>query len=593
MVSALALGQGCAMAGPAAEPPSPADSLLARTHLSAILMDHWAYVHQEWPTVGAWAGVRPERLPTASWEGAKARGHFARAALRALDGVRYEALPETEYLSWSTLLWDMEMLSRLAGYFSTDFSDLAPRRSPLGVTVDLLAGLPLTGEADAQRYLELVHAIPLLTDSLRAGLVLRRERGVILSRALVPRAARFARSLLKPAMESPFSPSATRLAALDTAVSARFVAALTEAIEQLVNPALARLADHLEGEYQATAPALLGLGQYPGGLPHYVALLEFETTLDITPEDAHRIGLQEVLRLDTLVAQARAAAGAPVARDALLAWLRGTLAGSPHATMVPESLPSWIAARRDAAAATLLPALADPPRSVVEIDSVGAQSAEWEGLARYTPPSVALPIALYRINPERIRAGAWYPIAGHVLQDLIPGRHLQAARQRENGALPAFRRVAHHGGFVEGWSVYALELADSVGSLTPAERLGARLVALRAACGLVVDTGINYFGWSAERALDFLRQHLPGDDAALMRELVIPVAEEPASLTAAALGARELRALRHWAGQELGERFDPRAFHEAVLSAGSLPLPVLGAHIEWWIHEQQAMGTPR
>lgn len=590
------MGQGCATAGPAAAPPSPADSLAARSHLSAILQDHWDYVHREWPALGAWAGVSPSRLPDVSWETSKAHGHFARAALRALDDVHYPALPEDEYLTYSALEWDMTMLSRLSGYFWTGLADLAPRRSPFAVTIELLGGLPLATQADVERYLYLVHAIPPLADSLRSGILQRRERGVLLSRSLVPRAAGYVRSLMKPVSESPFGPDVARLAPLDSTTRARFLAELRQAIEERVNPALARIAADLEGEYEAAAPELLGLGQYPGGLPHYQALLEQETTLDITPEDAHGIGLQEVMRFDTLVAQARAAAGAPAARDSLQAWLRGALTGSPHAASggaVAESLLSRVEAGLAVATRDLISAVASPALSAIEIDSMTSREAEWESLVRYTPPSVRAPVAAYRVNLSMVRRGAWYPVRARIIQDLVPGRHLQAARQRENGALPAFRRAADYGGFAAGWGVYVLELADSVASLSPAERLSVRLLALRAACGLVVDTGINYFGWSREHALDFLRRHLPEEDAALERDFIIAAAEEPASLTAAALGARELRALRRWAEAELGGRFDLRAFHEGVLGAGALPLPVLGAHLEWWIYEQQAAGEGR
>lgn len=593
---AMTLGQGCAVAGPAAAPPSPEDSVAAKAHLDAIVRDHWDYVHQEWPAIGAWAGIRPAQLPDVSWEAAKAHGHFARAAMRALDDVHYEALSENDYLTYSALEWDMKMLSRLSGYFWTDLGDLAPQRSPLVGTVGLLAGHPLATQADVERYLYLVQAVPPLVDSVRSGLVQRRERGVVLARALLPRAVGFVRSLMKPPAESPFAPVASRRAALDSAVSARFIAELAEAIEQRVNPALARLVGDLEGEYRAAAPALLGLGQYPGGLPHYQALLEFESTLDITPEEAHAVGLEEVLRFDTLVAQARVAAGAPADRDSLLAWLVGALRGSPHAATAgaaAETVPARITAQLDSAPQKLIPAIAAPPLSVVVIDTMTTGEAEWGPMARYIPPSVGMPAAVYRVNLRQVRDGTWYPVTARVMHDLMPGQHLQAARQRENAALPAFRRAADYGGYVAGWRAYVLELSDSLAALSPAEKLSVRLLGLRAACGLVVDTGINYFGWGREKALDFLRRHLPDDDAMLERDFVLSAAEAPASLTPAALGARELRALRRWAEQELESRFDLRAFHETVLSAGALPLPVLGAHLESWIYEQQAAGEDR
>ena len=129
-------------------------------------------------------------------------------------------------------------------------------------------------------------------------------------------------------------------------------------------------------------------------------------------------------------------------------------------------------------------------------------------------------------------------------------------------------------------------------TLAPWQRFGVRLHELSAACGLVVDTGINALGWTREQALEFLRAYLPDDDAVLQREYIDVASESPGTLAAAALGARELRGLRRWAMRELGDRFSLAAFHREVLRVGSVPLPVLGSHLERWIWEQKTAVRP-
>ena len=154
-------------------------------------------------------------------------------------------------------------------------------------------------------------------------------------------------------------------------------------------------------------------------------------------------------------------------------------------------------------------------------------------------------------------------------------------------------------GFVDGWRDYAIGLADSLtaaASSTAADftrELGPILEELAFACGLVVDVGVNYFGWTREEALGFLRSHLPDSDDELEREILIPALERPGSLTAATLGVRELRGMRRWAERELGEHFDLRAFHDEVLSLGSVPLTVLGRHLEWWIWKTRQTTSSR
>jgi uncharacterized protein (DUF885 family) len=153
--------------------------------------------------------------------------------------------------------------------------------------------------------------------------------------------------------------------------------------------------------------------------------------------------------------------------------------------------------------------------------------------------------------------------------------------------MPTVRRVANHAGFVRGWQAYALDIADSVaGESRPVVRFGIRLHELAFACGLVVDTGINAFGWTRDDAMAFLRSYLPFDDDELERAFIIEAVERPGWLTAGTLGAREFRGLRAWAERELGNRFRLPAFHAELLRVGSVPLPVLGSHIERWIWEE-------
>jgi len=219
-----------------------------------------------------------------------------------------------------------------------------------------------------------------------------------------------------------------------------------------------------------------------------------------------------------------------------------------------------------------------------DLEALPAAIEAFSALGVYAPPSVADAQGHYLFNAGRWKERTLFSLPAYVYRDLLPGRHYTSALQRENAALPPFRRLADHAGFVEGWNTYAIGLADSLGAPGDAgERFGVALTELAIACGLVVDTGINYFGWSLDEAMAFLRRHLPDTDGELRREFVEPSVSLPGSLTAAALGARELRGMKRWVQQALGDRFDARAFHDEILSLGSVPLPVLGAHLEYWL----------
>jgi uncharacterized protein (DUF885 family) len=218
--------------------------------------------------------------------------------------------------------------------------------------------------------------------------------------------------------------------------------------------------------------------------------------------------------------------------------------------------------------------------------SIGAMTgvSEASPLATYDLPTLNRASATYQLNVEKLVPRSALLLPGMVAADLMPGMHLQQGTQLQNPELPAFRRLAMNGGFVRGWQMYALDVADSVSTtLLPWQRFSYRMQELATACGLVVDTGINALGWSREDALRFLRGYLPYDDDDFDRDFIFPASERPGFLAAATIGARELRGLRRWATRELGERFSLAAFHAELLRIGSVPLPILGTHLERWI----------
>jgi uncharacterized protein (DUF885 family) len=200
---------------------------------------------------------------------------------------------------------------------------------------------------------------------------------------------------------------------------------------------------------------------------------------------------------------------------------------------------------------------------------------------------------LYLLKLDEVLERSAFVMPGLVAGDLMPGLHLQLGTQLENEQLPSFRRLGVHDGFVRGWQAYAIGVTDSLlPSLEPWQRFSLRMRELAYACGLVVDTGINALGWGRSDALQFLRAYLPDDDADLERDFIMPASELPGTLSAATLGAREFRGLRLWAMRELGDRFSLSAFHREILRVGSVPLPVLGSHLERWIWDLNHPSPP-
>ena len=577
-------------------PPSPSDSLLAAVQFDGVAEGYWRFLHESRPDLAVRASGVAAILPDPTQDRAKLDAQFARQAMAALDEINVEALKEDEYVTWQSLRWEMEALSGWAAFHWTNLTDLSPGRSVFDRTIAILKAQSIRDPDAAQRFIGLVTSVADLAASLQNEYTERASRDIRMSRATATRAIAHVRDLIAPPGASPFGMSPEFRASPDTAWQVQLAETVSGAIAQRVNPSLDSLAAFLERE-RDRASDTLGLWRLPGGAAHYATLLRYRTTLDVTPQDAHAIGLREVVRLAGLAAATRRLAGLPVNRDSL----RAMLARDSAFVLDNRLSAADRAAKLFEDAAEDLDTLFGPvPAVPLSIGAMALESEPTSPVAMYVGPTLTHPAARYLLNIAVLETRSVLVLPGLVLGDLMPGLHLQQATQFENAGLRAlagmraFRTLSHHDGFVSGWQSYVLHVADSLsGRLVPWQRFGVRLRELSAACGLVVDTGINALGWTRADALDFLRAYLPDDDADLQRDFIDVASESPGMLAAATLGGRELRGLRRWAMRELGDRFSLAAFHAEVLRLGSVPLPVLGSHLERWIWEQRSSAAPQ
>ena len=586
--------EGCATAIRRA--PSPSDSLVAATRLDGIVEDYWRFLQVSRPDLAAKAGNVVTLLPDPTQDREKEDAQFARAALSALDEIMVDALAEDAYVTWQSLRWEMEAMSGWTAFHWTRITDLSPGSSVFDRSVSILKAQSIRDPGAAQRFLGLVTAVADLAGSLQSEYGERARRDIRLSRAAAARAITHVRDLIAPPEVSPFGlPREFQASSPDTAWQLQLARAVAAVIVQKVNPSLDSLATFLEKERDRGSDTL-GLARLPGGAAHYATLLRYRTTLEITPQDAHAIGLREVIRIAGLAAAARREAGLPVNRDSLRAVLARD---SVFVLDNRRSIADVAASLFQVAVKDLDTLFRSVPAVPLSIGAIAAESEPTAPLATYEAATFTRPAARYLLNISELEARSALVLPGLVLGDLMPGLHLQQGTQFENAGLRAnpglraFKALMNHDGFVSGWQSYALGAADSLSvSLAPWQRFGVRLRELASACGLVVDTGINALGWTGADALSFLRAYLPDDDAALQREFIDVASESPGTLAAAALGAREFRGLRRWAMRELGDRFSLAAFHSEVLRVGSVPLPVLGSHLERWIWERNNAATP-
>jgi uncharacterized protein (DUF885 family) len=364
-----------------------------------------------------------------------------------------------------------------------------------------------------------------------------------------------------------------------------FTAALAAAVERDLAPAAARYRAYLRNEYVDRArrsPSLLAL---PGGEACYRASVRLHATLELEPSEVHATGLA---RVQALHAELRAVAERSFGTADVPALLR-RLRDDPGLRFA--SADEVVAVSRDALARARAAAprwFGHVPAAPVELRVYpeflrGSAPAE-----RYSPDYSGGRLAgLYWVDALDPATKPRPPVEANAFHETIPGHHLQIATALERGGSVLGKYVLN-AGFVEGWALYAERLADEMGLYSgDVYRLGFLANQTFRAARLVVDSGLNVFGWPRQRAIDYLVANAGLREEAAAAEVDRYLAW-PGQATAYELGALEISTLRVRAEKALGPRFDVRAFHDAVLEDGAVPLPVLRAKLARWAAAQRA-----
>jgi len=356
-------------------------------------------------------------------------------------------------------------------------------------------------------------------------------------------------------------------ASLDAETRQRLTAQYGDAIRDKIVPAYRRLRAFIATEYLPRCRTTDGFGALPDGRAWYAHAVRTATTTRLTPDEIHELGLAEVARIRAEMTTLRAeiaAEGEP---------------GRPRYRTVESLLEGYAGFRADVDKA--LPQLFGRlPRAGYEIRPIEAYRE------RSMPSSYEAP------SPDGTRPGVFYLNAGDVrrggtsgvsrslfLHEAVPGHHLQMALQRENTALPGFRRFGWYVAFGEGWALYAESLGVEMGVYPNRwDRLGMLGAELFRASRLVVDTGLHAKGWTREQAMDYLGGPTPDTEREVERYMAWP-----GQALGYKIGQLKIRALRKKAEAALGASFDVRAFHDEVLRDGAMPLDVLEAKMDRWL----------
>jgi uncharacterized protein (DUF885 family) len=545
---------------------------LADTYLAAYFERH-----PDEATLDGVAAVRHDRLPDDS-PGAIARWWLREnawlAELERVDPAPLAGRPERVAYGIMRDALEGSVGTRLCRFELWNVSDT--HGSWLDVVSSLAALQPVGTDAARQQALARWRAIPryIATETanhregLRVGYTAPRRAVEILLDELDT-------LLATPVDRSPLYDPARR----DS--TPRFRAELAQVIDKQVVPAMRRYREFLAQRYLPQARTTLGVSTLPYGAECYRGSIRATTGLALTADSIHRLGLATVAELES---EMRAIAERSFGTADVRGLLERLRSDSAYTFRTREEMLATAGAAVTRARAALLRWFGRRPRAAVVVEPYPA-FRERESVGEWNPPAEdgSRP-GIYFLSTYDPAHKSRADLEALTFHETLPGHHLQGAIALERGdTIAGIARYFWSPGFGEGWAEYAEQLADEMGLYSSdTARLGALADITLSATLLVVDTGINAFGWTRDQAIGYIREHSG------VPELRAAVAVDrypvwPAQGLSYALGRLEIRRLRAAAERAFGSAFDIAAFHDRVLEDGAVPLPLVREKIERWI----------
>ena len=549
--------------------------------LARLVDEYWHY-----PLTGTfysrYLAGEPVDLLDISEEKANSDAAFERRLLVELQTVNADRLSHDDFLNLQVLRWQMEMDIGFAKYHWFDI-EITAHASPLPVVQAIFERQQFQGPDDLDRYLKLLQQLKVFITQTKELTEGQAKRGIVLPKAGIAGAHAFLSSFIKEPEKSPFFVAPARLAAIDPAAAAPFREKVKAAIQSEINRALQSLVDYVAGDYAKKAPEKVGLSQYPGGKEFYQFLIHVYSTLDISPEKIHELGLQSVQHDEeqmTILRQKMGYKGTAAEFRKFLLTDPRFIAKSPEEFR--DRLMSYVQRIEPKVNAFFL----HRPKAGYTAERLPAALESAFTFGMYVPPSAGQPVGIYYFNGSHMEARPLFKAGPLITHELVPGHHFQINLAAENQSIPAFRRYAPFPAYTEGWADYSSQLASEMGAYEDDyDRYALLAQNVHQSLRLVVDTGFHSLGWSLEQAKKYMREHELESDIQIDTEASRYSMGEPAQALAYKLGSNEMLRLRAKAQKELGKNFDIREFHGWILGSGALPLEILAQHVDWCIKQ--------
>lgn len=461
-----------------------------------------------------------------------------------------------------------------------------------GVPTHLMTVHQIKSVDDAEAYITRLDTVDELMEQLSANLADRAAQGIQAPKFVYPYVIEASANLLKG---NPFDDGddsvlladfkkKVELLDIDDASRDSLIDRASAALKSGVQPGYETLIAKLE-ELEATATTDDGVWKFPDGEAFYAQALKNNTTTDMTAEEIHQVGLENVERIHTAMRRIMEQVGFEGTLQEFFAFTRDD--PQFYFPNTEEGKAEYLQLARDMIEdmRAKVPEYFDlMPKAPMEVRAVEKFRENSAGKAFYQRPAQdgSRP-GIFYANLRDTTFMPIYQLEALAYHEGIPGHHFQIAISQELEGVPLFQRIARFTAFTEGWGLYTEELGKDMGFYEdPYSDFGRLAMELWRACRLVVDTGIHAKKWTREQAIDYLAENTPnpqGDVVAAIERYIVM----PGQATAYMVGKLKIMELRQKAMDELGDKFDWRGFHNVVLKSGAVPLSILEENVDAWI----------
>jgi len=497
--------------------------------------------------------------------------------LEEMERFRNDELSDRQKYSKKCLIFMMTSAIESFKHFWLQFP-LAPYSISEILNFNGFLDFTFRNHEDLQNYLHLLDNLAKMLENLLIFTKSQVEKGILIPKPELKLVIPMWQSFAISTEESIMMVSDTRLTVYDEKIKIDFIDTLKNKVLDQIFPRFNAIVNYLQGEYQEKAPKTVGLWQYPGGMAAYLNAIKTNISYEWSPEQIHQLGLDQVQFLNNKIEKIMKMNNIKGNVDTISNKINTNPA---YCNQPPDKIKERFDKFLDAMKEFIPTIFKTQPKAPGVTERLPLNLEKSMTFGYYEPPSSGRKEGKYYYNASNVGGKSYLRIPAIALHELYPGHHFQIMMNMENECLDEFQKMGFINSYNEGWAEYASNLGFEYKIVSdPMDIIGALFGRKMKAIRLVVDTGLNYFKWSLEKARKYMRENHFGNESIIKTESLRYSCDLPSQALAYSIGFLQIQKIREEIKKQLGDKFDIKEFHEAILEYGAQPLTILEEHIK-------------